>query len=75
MIHGDSSDDLRTKSKRALKAILAKCTHLQVLCCTDSSTDSTDSNTGSNTYSCSTYVTMLDYINGCYGELNAGGLR
>lgn len=30
MIHDDSSDDLRTKSKRALKAILAKCTHLQV---------------------------------------------
>eukprot|EP00752_Nemacystus_decipiens_P004338 g3963.t1 len=31
MIHDDSSDDLRTKSKRALKAILAKCTHLQAL--------------------------------------------
>lgn len=30
MIHDDSSDDLRTKSKRALKGILAKCTHLQV---------------------------------------------
>lgn len=30
MIHDDSSDDLRTKSKRALKAVLAKCTHLQV---------------------------------------------
>ena len=33
MIHDDSSDDLRTKSKRALKAILAKCTHLQVTFC------------------------------------------
>ena len=31
MVHEASSDDLKTKSKRALKAILAKCTHLQAL--------------------------------------------
>merc|ERR1719146_629383 len=31
MVHQDSSEDLKTKSKRALKAILAKCTHLQAL--------------------------------------------
>lgn len=31
MIHPDSSDDLQTKAKRAMKAILAKCTHLQAL--------------------------------------------
>jgi hypothetical protein len=31
MVHENSSEDLKTKSKRALKAILAKCTHLQVL--------------------------------------------
>lgn len=31
MVHDDSSEDLKTKSKRALKAILAKCTHLQAL--------------------------------------------
>lgn len=31
MIHENSSDDLQTKSKRALKAILSKCTHLQAL--------------------------------------------
>lgn len=31
MIHQDSSDDLKAKSKRALKSILAKCTHLQSL--------------------------------------------
>jgi hypothetical protein len=31
MVHEDSSDDLRTKAKRALKAVLAKCTHLQSL--------------------------------------------
>ena len=31
MVHEDSSEDLKTKSKRALKAILAKCTHLQAL--------------------------------------------
>ena len=31
MVHADSSEDLKTKSKRALKAILAKCTHLQAL--------------------------------------------
>lgn len=30
MIHEDSSEDLKNKSKRALKAVLAKCTHLQV---------------------------------------------
>ena len=30
-VHEDSSEDLKTKSKRALKAILAKCTHLQAL--------------------------------------------
>lgn len=31
MVHEDSSEDLKTKSKRALKGILAKCTHLQAL--------------------------------------------
>jgi 3-methyladenine DNA glycosylase AlkD len=31
MTHPDSSQDLQTKAKRALKAILAKCTHLQAL--------------------------------------------
>ena len=31
MVHEDSSEDLKTKAKRALKAILAKCTHLQAL--------------------------------------------
>ena len=31
MVHNESSDDLQTKSKRALKAILAKCNHLQSL--------------------------------------------
>ena len=31
MVHQDSSEDLKIKSKRALKAILAKCTHLQAL--------------------------------------------
>jgi len=31
MVHDDSSEDLQTKSKRALKAILAKCTHMQSL--------------------------------------------
>ena len=31
MVHQESSEDLKTKSKRALKAILAKCTHLQAL--------------------------------------------
>merc|ERR1712072_1380830 len=31
MVHQDSSEDLKTKSKLALKAILAKCTHLQAL--------------------------------------------
>lgn len=31
MVHEESSDDLKTKAKRALKAILAKCTHLQAL--------------------------------------------
>jgi len=31
MVHEESSEDLKTKSKRALKAILAKCTHLQAL--------------------------------------------
>jgi len=31
MVHQDSSEDLKVKSKRALKAILAKCTHLQAL--------------------------------------------
>lgn len=31
MVHDSSSDDLKTKSKRSLKAILAKCTHLQAL--------------------------------------------
>jgi len=31
LVHHDSSEDLKTKSKRALKAILAKCTHLQAL--------------------------------------------
>lgn len=30
MVHENSSEDLKTKAKRALKAILAKCTHLQV---------------------------------------------
>lgn len=31
MVHEESSEDLQTKSKRALKGILAKCTHLQAL--------------------------------------------
>ena len=31
MVHEESSEDLKTKSKRALKAILSKCTHLQAL--------------------------------------------
>jgi 3-methyladenine DNA glycosylase AlkD len=31
MVHEESSEDLKSKSKRALKAILAKCTHLQAL--------------------------------------------
>jgi len=31
MTHPDSSQDLQTKAKRALKAVLAKCTHLQAL--------------------------------------------
>jgi len=31
MMHSKSSDDLKTKSKRALKAILSKCTHLHAL--------------------------------------------
>ncbi|KAJ0412870.1 hypothetical protein ATCC90586_002500 [Pythium insidiosum] len=31
MVHPNSSDDLKTKSKRALKSTLAKCTHLQAL--------------------------------------------
>jgi len=31
MIHPDSSDDLQTKAKRAMKAILSKCTHLKAL--------------------------------------------
>ena len=31
MVHDDSSEDLKAKSKRALKAILAKCTHLAAL--------------------------------------------
>lgn len=31
MVHEDSSEDLKTKAKRALKAILSKCTHLQAL--------------------------------------------
>ncbi|KAF4316815.1 hypothetical protein BBO99_00008429 [Phytophthora kernoviae] len=31
MIHPNSSDDLKVKSKRALKTVLAKCTHLQAL--------------------------------------------
>jgi hypothetical protein len=31
MVHEKSSEDLQTKAKRALKAILAKCTHLQAL--------------------------------------------
>jgi 3-methyladenine DNA glycosylase AlkD len=31
MMHEDSSEDLQIKSKRALKAVLAKCTHLQAL--------------------------------------------
>ena len=31
MVHVDSSEDLKTKAKRALKAILAKCTHLAAL--------------------------------------------
>jgi hypothetical protein len=40
MVHEESSEDLKTKSKRALKAILAKCTHLQAryrsMCCVSS---------------------------------------
>ena len=31
MVHVDSSEDLKTKAKRALKAVLAKCTHLAAL--------------------------------------------
>jgi 3-methyladenine DNA glycosylase AlkD len=31
MVHEESSEDLKTKAKRALKAILAKCTHLTAL--------------------------------------------
>ncbi|KAF1333966.1 Sperm-associated antigen 6, partial [Globisporangium splendens] len=31
IIHPNSSDDLKTKAKRVLKSILAKCTHLQAL--------------------------------------------
>ncbi|CAM9545612.1 unnamed protein product [Phaeothamnion confervicola] len=31
MTHPESSEDLRTKSKRALKAVLSKCTHTQAL--------------------------------------------
>ncbi|TMW62858.1 hypothetical protein Poli38472_005476 [Pythium oligandrum] len=31
MAHPNSSDDLKTKAKRALKSVLAKCTHLQAL--------------------------------------------
>jgi 3-methyladenine DNA glycosylase AlkD len=31
MVHEESSEDLKTKATRALKAILAKCTHLQAL--------------------------------------------
>ncbi len=31
MVHEESSEDLKTKAKRALKAILAKCTHLPAL--------------------------------------------
>jgi 3-methyladenine DNA glycosylase AlkD len=31
MVHEESSEDLKTKSKRGLKAILSKCTHLQAL--------------------------------------------
>ena len=31
MVHENSSEDLKTKAKRALKAVLAKCTHLQAL--------------------------------------------
>jgi hypothetical protein len=31
MVHDASSEDLKTKAKRALKAILAKCTHLAAL--------------------------------------------
>ena len=31
MVHVDSSDDLQTKSKRALKSILTKCNHLAAL--------------------------------------------
>jgi hypothetical protein len=31
MVHPSSSDDLKTKAKRALKSVLAKCTHLQAL--------------------------------------------
>ncbi len=31
MVHDSSSDDLKMKSKRSLKAILAKCNHLQAL--------------------------------------------
>jgi 3-methyladenine DNA glycosylase AlkD len=31
MVHPNSSDDLKTKAKRALKSVLAKCTHLQAL--------------------------------------------
>jgi 3-methyladenine DNA glycosylase AlkD len=31
MIHEESSEDLKTKAKKALKAIIAKCTHLQAM--------------------------------------------
>lgn len=31
MVHVDSSDDLQTKAKRALKSIITKCNHLQAL--------------------------------------------
>lgn len=31
MVHESSSDDLKLKSKRALKAVLAKCTHIHAL--------------------------------------------
>lgn len=31
MVHVDSSDDLQTKAKRALKSVVAKCNHLEAL--------------------------------------------
>lgn len=31
MVHNESSEDLKAKSKRALKSVLSKCTHLQAL--------------------------------------------